>query len=278
MKNLLVIDKAERNIYKMKSFSKKYGLELFEAHNGLEALNQLKSHQDIDIVLIDVNLDNEDGFDLVEKIRDDHNTLPIIILTTLNSKKDFVHGLKVGATDYLLKPFDEEIFVKRVMNPSKLRVTSSPGHIDTVDIKTLIHAELVKAQKGRYAITFGVAQYFNANGETSIDIDTEYNNVLTRFYPGLKSIFWETDFILRYGNQTFVFVLPFCAKAELPVVKRKLHAFGDNFFSHNDLHHYKLISAFLSFPSDEETDYQVVDELIDRINKLKHKELTLMRS
>lgn len=278
MKNLLVIDKAERNIYKMKSFSKKYGLELFVAHNGLEALNQLKLHDNINIVLIDVNLDNEDGFDLIEKIRDNYNTLPIIILTTLNSKKDFVHGLKVGATDYLLKPFNEDIFVNRVMNPSKLRVSSSPGHIDTVDIKTLIHAELVKSQKGRYAITFGVAQYFNANGETSIDIDTEYNNVLRRFYPGLKSIFWETDFILRYGNQTFVFILPFCAQAELSIVKQKLHAFSDNFFGHNDLHHYKMISTFLSFPNNQEMDYQVIDKLIENINELKHKELTLMRS
>lgn len=273
MKNMLVVDKAKRNIYKMKTFSKKYGFDLYEAHNGLEAINQLNIHGEIDVILIDVNLDNEDGFELVEKIRAEHNSLPIIILTTLNSKQDFVHGLKVGASDYLLKPFDETTFVKRILNPSKLRVSSANTRIDTVDVKTLIHAELVKAQKGRYNITFGVAQYFNPNGETSIEIENEYNDVSEKFYPGVKSVFWETDFVLRYGNQTFLFVLPFCPKSKLPIVKRKLHAFSESFMHHYDKEHYQIISTFSSYPDDTEMDFQVIERLINNINKMKQKKL-----
>jgi len=273
MKNILIIDKSEPSIMRMRTFSKKYNIGLFEAHNELEAANQLNSHIDIDLVLIDVNLESEDGFELVERIRAEHNLLPIIILTTLNSKHDFVHGLKVGATDYLLKPFDEATFVKRILDPSTLRVASPIQTFDTVDVKTLIHAELVKAQKGHYNITFGVAQYFNPIGESSLAIEDEYANISEKYYPGLKSIFWETDFILRYGNQTFIFVLPFCPKAELLIVKRKIHAFSDNFFSHHSLDHYRIISTFFSFPDDHEMDFEVIDRLVKNINQIKQKEL-----
>lgn len=273
MKNILIVDKSEPSIVRMRSFSKKYNIDLFEAHNELETINHLNTHGDIELVLIDVNLENEDGFDLVGRIRTERNTLPIIILTTLNSKHDFVHGLKVGATDYILKPFDENTFVKRILNPSTLRVSTPSQIFDTIDVKTLIHAELVKAQKGHYNITFGVAQYYNPIGETSLAIEDEYASVSEKYYPGLKSIFWETDFILRYGNQTFIFVLPFCPKGELPIVRHKIDSFSNNFMAHHTLDHYRVISTFFSYPDDHEMDFEVIDRLVNNINKIKQKEL-----
>lgn len=273
MKNMLVVDKEERNIVKMKVFSRKYGLELYEAHNALEASNQLKNNDLIDLVLIDINLDNEDGFELIEKIRSNYSALPIVILTTLNSKQDFIHGLKVGASDYLLKPFNEEIFVKRILNPSQLRVSAPIQQIDTVDIKTLIHAETVKARKGKYDISFGVAQYFNKTSENSLHVEIEYQTVSEKFFPGLKGIFFETDFILRYGSQIFIFVLPFCPKSEVLVVKTKLHDFSTNFMKFHQLTNYKLISTFSTYPDDDDIDFEIIDRLVDNINKMKQKEL-----
>jgi len=277
MKKILIVDKGERNIVLIKTFSRKYGIEVFEAHNGLETINQLNAHNDIDALLIDVNLDQEDGFDLVERIREEHNMLPIIILTTLNSKHDFVHGLKSGATDYLLKPFDEATFVNRILTPSTLRLQGHATQVDSVDIKTLMHAEIVKAHKGKYHITFGVAQYYNPNGETTLLVEEEYSNVSEKFYPGLKSIFWETDFVLRYGNQTFIFVLPFCAESQLQYIQKKLEAFSDNFMAHHGLDHYRLVSTFLSFPNKQGMQYDVIDQLVKDINSIKKKELSDMR-
>ncbi len=274
MKTMLVVDKEERNIIKMKTFSKKYGLKLFQAHNALESTNQLKNHQEIDLVLIDINLDNEDGFDLVGKIREDYPVLPIVILTTLNSKQDFIHGLKVGASDYLLKPFNEDTFVKRILNPSQLRLLSTTHQkIDTVDINTLIHTEMVKAKKGNYTITFGVAQYFNARNENSLNVEIEYETVSEKFFPGLKSIFWETDFVLRYGSQIFIFVLPFCPKTEVPIVKKKIETFSSNFMSFHKLTDYKFISTFSTYPDENELDFDIIDRLVNNINRMKQKEL-----
>ncbi|MBN2897528.1 MAG: response regulator [Clostridia bacterium] len=276
MKNILVVDKSERNIVKIKAFSKRHNIQVYEAHNVLETINQLNSHEDIEVVLIDVNLDQEDGFNLVERVREEHDTLPIIILTTLNSKQDFVHGLRVGATDYLLKPFDEPTFIKRVLSPSLLRIESHAKQVDSVDIKTLIRAELVKAKKGHYNVTFGVAQYFNPNGETNLLVEEEYSRVSEKFYPGLKSIFWETDFVLRYGNQTFVFVLPFCSKAKLSVVERKLNTFSERFMTHHALDHYRMVSTFFSYPDDSTSNDNVIEYLVQTINDIKQKELSDM--
>ncbi len=273
MKNILIVDKDERSMYQIKSFSKKYTFNFFEAHNSDETMSQLRSHKTIDVILIDVMLDNEDGFELINNIRAEHKSMPIVILTTLNSKKDFVHGLKAGASDYLLKPFDEKAFVTRVLNPSTFRVATPEEQIAIVDIKTLIHAEFKKAQKGRYYITIGIVQYFNLNDENELAVENEYSSVSEYFYPGLKSIFWDTDFVLRYGNQTFLLVLPFCPRSELPIIKSKIHNYGDYFTHRHELVHYSLVSTFISYPNDQIMDFEAIDHLINNINKLKQKKL-----
>ena len=85
-----------------------YGYEVTVAEDGLEALKILNNDNDhIDLVLLDVMMPNMDGWDTLKAIRKNKNTemLPVIMLTAVSEDQKVVSGLKIGADDYIVKPF-----------------------------------------------------------------------------------------------------------------------------------------------------------------------------
>ena len=85
-----------------------YGYEVTSVCDGVEALKELNSKNNkFDIVLLDVMMPNMNGWQTLKAIRSDENTkdLPVIMLTAVNEEKKMVTGLKIGADDYIVKPF-----------------------------------------------------------------------------------------------------------------------------------------------------------------------------
>lgn len=85
-----------------------YGYDVVVAKDGLEALKILsneKSH--FDLILLDVMMPNMDGWDTLKAIRknDDTKYIPVIMITALSEDQKMVSGLKIGADDYVVKPF-----------------------------------------------------------------------------------------------------------------------------------------------------------------------------
>jgi DNA-binding response OmpR family regulator/HPt (histidine-containing phosphotransfer) domain-containing protein len=85
----------------------KAGAEVLRATDGREAL-EIVDHQQVDLVVSDVNMPDVSGFALVRALRSRPDTLalPLVFLTTRGSRDDVVHGLGLGADDYLVKPVD----------------------------------------------------------------------------------------------------------------------------------------------------------------------------
>ena len=67
-----------------------------------------------DLLLLDVLLPGKDGFEILRELRTSHPQLPVIMLTALGSEKDRVRGLKLGADDYVVKPFSATELLARV--------------------------------------------------------------------------------------------------------------------------------------------------------------------
>lgn len=92
------------------------------AADGLEALNLIRKNK-FDLILLDVNLPKVDGFAVLEKVRESAPTQPIIMLSARTSKDDVTHGLRLGADDYIRKPFSVEELVLRVENRLKRNIS-----------------------------------------------------------------------------------------------------------------------------------------------------------
>jgi DNA-binding response OmpR family regulator len=94
-------------------FLKKKGYKVSWAQNGDEALH-LFVNGSFDLCLLDVMMPKKDGFSLAKDIRANHQQVPIIFLTAKSMEEDTLHGFKVGADDYLTKPFSMEVLVARM--------------------------------------------------------------------------------------------------------------------------------------------------------------------
>lgn len=89
--------------------------QVVHADDGKKALALFKAHQ-FNLVLLDIMLPEIDGFTLCDLFRDQNKTIPILILSARNSSADKIEGLKLGADDYLSKPFNLEELLLRVKN------------------------------------------------------------------------------------------------------------------------------------------------------------------
>ena len=87
------------------------GYEVFTAEDGIVAENFLEK-QKVDLILLDVMIPGIDGFSLIEKIKK-HN-IPVIFVTAKESVLDRVKGLRLGADDYIIKPFETIELLARI--------------------------------------------------------------------------------------------------------------------------------------------------------------------
>ena len=91
------------------------GYQVTTSSDGLDALNQIRRSK-FDLILLDVNLPKVDGFAVLEKIREGAPTQPIIMISARIDKDDVTRGLRLGADDYVRKPFSVEELVLRIEN------------------------------------------------------------------------------------------------------------------------------------------------------------------
>lgn len=94
------------------------------AKNGMEGFEKFKK-DDYDLCILDVMMPYKDGFTLAKEIREKNEDVPIIFLTAKAMKEDVLKGYKVGADDYLNKPFDSEVLLMKIKAIIQRKTTDS---------------------------------------------------------------------------------------------------------------------------------------------------------
>ncbi len=111
--NILLVEDEENLHDALKLNLELEGYEITSAYNGNEALQAIKDEY-FDLIILDVMLPHVDGITVTETIRIQNNDVPILILSAKNNSADRVLGLKKGADDYMVKPFNLEELLLRV--------------------------------------------------------------------------------------------------------------------------------------------------------------------
>lgn len=113
-KKLLIVEDEARIREIIKHYLSEY--TLLEAENGKDAIKIINENQDIDLVITDVNMPIMDGFELCRVIKQFQQTrhIPVILCTVRNTREDIITALKVGANDYIIKPFNRVSVVEKV--------------------------------------------------------------------------------------------------------------------------------------------------------------------
>ena len=121
-----------------------YGYEVTVANDGLEALKILMN-KTFDLILLDVMMPNMDGWDTLKAIRKNKNTqyIPVIMITAVSEDQKVVSGLKIGADDYIVKPFILPNLLARVeavLRRSKWQQEAQPKQEKTLNKDVSIDA------------------------------------------------------------------------------------------------------------------------------------------
>jgi DNA-binding NtrC family response regulator len=98
------------------------GYTVDTAANGLEAIQKLQSHE-YDLLLTDLKMEGADGFEVLRKSREINESLPVIMMTAFGSVDSAVEAMKLGAMDYIIKPFmhdDLKLTIQRILEHGKL--------------------------------------------------------------------------------------------------------------------------------------------------------------
>ena len=158
------------------------GYECVTAYDGIAAANLIEK-ESFDLILLDIMLPGIDGFELMEYIRS--TGIPVIFLTAKNAVSDRVKGLRMGAEDYMVKPFDILELMARVegvlRRHGKLQTSIQIGdlHINTLSMQVTRGTEEVLLTRKEYELLL----LFARNVGVVLSKTTIYERVWGGEYP-----------------------------------------------------------------------------------------------
>jgi DNA-binding NtrC family response regulator len=111
---VLLVDDEQPFVEALAKRLDRRGLTMETAFSGQEALDKLAQDSHIDVVILDVKMPGMDGIETLKAIKSSYPLLDVIMLTGHATVESAIEGMKVGALDYLMKPCDIEILMKKV--------------------------------------------------------------------------------------------------------------------------------------------------------------------
>jgi two-component system, OmpR family, response regulator ResD len=171
-------------LVKMFLREEKYEIETFT--NGMDVIDYLSSHNDVDLVLLDVMMPELNGWETCREIQQNFQ-IPVIMITALDDENSEVHGMDLGADDYISKPFSREILASRVR--ALLRRTKKIERKDLEDegIALIESLNSIRINNRKIILTpkeFDLLKYMIQNKNIVLTRDSILNHVWGMDYYG----------------------------------------------------------------------------------------------
>lgn len=138
---ILIVDDITTNIMLLKAVLGRAKYNILTASGGIEALEQVENHTP-DLILLDIMMPDMDGHQVLQRLKEmpAHQNIPVIFLTALHNPEDIVKGFKLGASDYIAKPFNHEELVTRVAHHISLTAANRTITSQRDELKAIIEA------------------------------------------------------------------------------------------------------------------------------------------
>ncbi len=218
---ILIVDDENMNLRVLADLLKDEYLPIL-ARTGKQALKHAFSNKPPDLILLDVVMPEIGGYEIIKSLKNSDNTknIPVIFVTALNSIEDEEFGLKLGAVDYITKPFSPPIVKMRVRNHLRIvrqyKLLDQLAYLDGLTeisnrrrFEEVYEREWTRAIRSQTPLSLAMVdvdcfkQYNDNYGHAMGDI------ALQMIAKNLKrSLMRPADLVARYGGEEFVMMLP----------------------------------------------------------------------
>ena len=179
----------------LSQFLQMSGFEVMLATDGNEALEKFGKTR-FDICVLDVMMPGPNGFLVAQQIHKSGKDVPFIFLTAKNQKADIITGLKIGADDYITKPFEVEELILRINNVLRRAQKTEPESVEIKGLVLTMSDFRLKTPKQKHQLTQKEAEllmYLMENKNEVVSRET----ILTKFWG-------ENDYFMGRSLDVFI--------------------------------------------------------------------------
>jgi|ERR1035437_308225 DNA-binding response OmpR family regulator len=130
---ILVIEDESRMLELLRKGLNEHGFAVMTAADGETGLDIAMAHQ-FDSIVLDIGLPKLDGYNLMQALRLQGRTTPVLMLTARDGEDDIIRGLEMGADDYLTKPFSFAELVARLQSITRHNRPKQDGTIESGEV------------------------------------------------------------------------------------------------------------------------------------------------
>lgn len=218
-----------------------FGYESMAVHTGIEALECCR-RGDVQLVLLDIGLPDLDGYEVCRQLKADPTTMdiPVIFVTARGSSEDVTRGYRLGAVDYIAKPYNLPIVIihvdaalrTRQFSPEMLSspyLLADPVYTDQLTglknrrfLIERLQEEAEKAHRYHYPVSclmLDVDEYIPENSERE---NHSLDNVLVEVALALRNSSRTFDILARYDDTQFAAILPHISLPDAVCYARKI--------------------------------------------------------
>ena len=198
--NLLYVEDDESLSFVTRDNLELNGYHVTYCSDGQQALDIIHAGQKFDLCILDVMLPEVDGFTIAQEIRliDDH--VPIIFLTAKSMKQDKIHGLTIGADDYITKPFSIEELLLKIdifLRRTKYAVILKPGKPVSIGNYSFDYKNLSLT-------TEGYSETLTQKEADLLKLLNEHKNQVIKRSFILETIWGKDDYFLGRSFDVFI--------------------------------------------------------------------------
>jgi DNA-binding response OmpR family regulator len=221
--NILLVEDDKNLGFVIKEFLTEAGYIVDLSDNGITALFQFDKSS-YDLCLIDIMLPLKDGFAVAEEIRRKNQHVPIIFITARSMKEDKIHGFKIGADDYITKPFSTEELLLRI--EAILRRTQYYTDHSKVD-KEIYQIGKFTFDFSNQVITLdGIGRNLTRKEAEMLRLLCINKNQLVRRDFALKLIWGEDDYFMGRSMDVYITKLRKILKDDPKISIQNIHRTG----------------------------------------------------
>ncbi|NMM64696.1 response regulator [Clostridium sp. P21] len=267
MYKIIILDDMPYIRYRVKELLAKEDIEIYESGTSFDFFNKLYDKKsEINLIILEVGLTSEDGFGVLKKINGLNLKIPIMILTKMNTRIDFIRCIKEGISEYILKPFDPKTFIRKI---DKLIVShekgEEPEEIVYLNFQEYMLKQIDRAKKENSKVSIMMVSLVKPNSNLEgekIEAKERYLILIDLLYEKLKNLFKVPDLFVKHGFSSFAGIIPWEGNSPVNKIEKSIESSYEEIKKKDGRYNeYEIKYVFATYPEDGKEGQSLLDQL-----------------